>query len=185
MKQLILLATALCGAAACMAQTSVLFIGNSYTFGRLDPVLTYNAANVHDLTQPQGPLHGGNNPALAFTTGAPFTNLTGTNSYPVGTINPATGAEFTSFSQHSQTVAWGGVPGIFKQLTVQAGLNYDVSLSSRNAASLRGHFLNTANSNWDLRGNIASQRWDQVVLQEQSDEALPPKTVNGVALGSN
>ncbi len=185
MKQLILLATALCGAATCVAQTSVLFVGNSYTFGRLDPVLTYNAANVHDLTQPQGPLHGGNNPALAFTTGAPFTNLTGTNSYPVGTINPATGAEFTSFSPHSQTVAWGGVPGIFKQLTVQAGLNYDVSLSSRNAASLRGHFLNTANSNWDLRGNIASQRWDQVVLQEQSDEALPPKTVNGVALGSN
>lgn len=163
----------------------LLFVGNSYTFGRVNPVLTYNAANVRDLTQPQGALNGGRDPALAFTTGAPFTNLAGTNSYPVGTINPATGAEFTSYSPHSQTVAWGGVPGIFKQLTVQAGLNYEVSLSTRNAASLRGHFLNTANSNWDLRGNIGSQKWDQVVLQEQSDEALPPKTVNGVALGSN
>ena len=29
---------------------SVLFVGNSYTFGRLDPVLSYNAANVRDLT---------------------------------------------------------------------------------------------------------------------------------------
>lgn len=178
-------------AAAQAAPTTILFVGNSYTFGRVDPVLTYNAAHVRDLTQPQGVLHGGTDPALPFVSGAPFTNLTGTNSYPVGTINPATGAEFTSYSPHSQTVAWGGVPGIFKQFTVQAGLDYEVSLSTRNAASLRGHFLNTANSNWDLRGNIGSQRWDQVVLQEQSDEALAPRTVidpatgNPVALSSN
>jgi hypothetical protein len=33
--------------------------------------------------------------------------------------------------------------------------------------------LNTANpTNWDLRGNIGSQTWDKVVLQEQSDEPL-------------
>jgi hypothetical protein len=164
---------------------SVLFVGNSYTFGRLDPVLSYNAANVRDLTQPQGPLNGGRDPALAFTTGAPFTNLTGTNSYPAGTINPATNTPFTSYSPHSTTQEWGGVPGIFKQMTVQAGLNYDVALSSRNAASLRGHFLNTANSNWDLRGNIRSQSWSKVVLQEQSDEPLPAMTVGGVALSSN
>jgi hypothetical protein len=179
--------TALAWPALGLAQdpTKVLFVGNSYTFARLNPVLTYNAANVRDLTRPQGPLHGGADPALAFVSGAPFTNLTGTNSYPVGIINPATGAEFNSFTPHSQTVAWGGVPGIFKQMTVQAGLNYDVSLSTRNAASLRGHFLNTANSNWDLRSNISSQQWDKVVLQDQSDEALAPRTVNGVALGSN
>jgi hypothetical protein len=168
-----------------LAQTTVLFVGNSYTFGRLDPVLTYNAANVRDLTRPQGPLHGGTNPALPFVSGAPFTNLTGTNSYPVGILNPATGREFNSFSPHSQTVGWGGVPGIFKELTVQANLDYDVALTTRNAASLRGHFLNTANSNWDMRGNIGSQKWDKVVLQDQSDEALAPRTVNGVPLGSN
>ncbi len=164
---------------------SILFVGNSYTFGRLDPVLHYNAANVRDLTQPQGPLHGGNDPALPFTSGAPFTNLTGTNSYPVGTINPATRLPFTSYSPHSLTQAWGGVPGIFKQMTVQAGLDYDVALSTRNAASLRGHFLNTANSNWDLRGNITSQRWDKLVLQEQSDEPLPALMAGGVPLNSN
>lgn len=176
-------------AAACSAAQAqsiqILFVGNSYTFGRLDPVLTYNAANVRDLTQPQGPLHGGIDPALPFAGGAPFTNLTGTNSYPVGVTNPATGNEFNSFSPHSQSVGWGGVPGIFKQFTVQANLQYDVALSTRNAASLRGHFLNTANSNWDLRGNIGKQRWDAVVLQEQSDEALGPRTVGGVALASN
>lgn len=175
----------LAGPALAQDPVKVLFVGNSYTFGRLDPVLTYNAANVRDLTQPQGVLHGGTNPALAFVSGAPFTNLTGTNSYPVGIINTATGAEFNSFTPHSQTVAWGGVPGIFKQMTVQAGLNYEVSLSTRNAASLRGHFLNTANSNWDMRGNIDNEKWNKVVLQDQSDEALAPRTVNGVALGSN
>jgi hypothetical protein len=34
--------------------------------------------------------------------------------------------------------------------------------------------VNTANANWDMRGNIASSKWDVVVLQEQSDAALPP-----------
>jgi hypothetical protein len=49
-----------------------------------------------------------------------------------------------------------------------------VSTSARNAVTLRGHYLNTANpGNRDLRGNIASRRWDVVVLQEQSDAALP------------
>ena len=30
----------------------MLFVGNSFTFGRVDPVMSYNAANVHDLTAP-------------------------------------------------------------------------------------------------------------------------------------
>ncbi|MCU0897541.1 MAG: PEP-CTERM sorting domain-containing protein [Burkholderiales bacterium] len=163
------------------APISVLFVGNSYTFGRLDPVLTYNAANVRDLTQPQGPL------VVGSTASTPkFSDVTGTNSYGPGMINPSTGVQGNSYSPHSQTIAWGGVPGIFKQFTVQAGLDYDVALSTRNAATLRGHFLNTANStNWDLRANISSQKWDKMVLQEQSDEALGPQTVDGVPLGSN
>lgn len=124
----------------------ILFVGNSYTFGRVDPVMSYNAAAVHDLTA-----------------GFNAINPTGTNSYPAGTVG------FGSFEPHP----WGGVPGIFKKMTDQAGLAYDVSLSTRNAASLRGQFLNTANSDWNLRGNVASQTWDTVVLQEQSDAALP------------
>ncbi|OLL28241.1 hypothetical protein BTH42_28650 [Burkholderia sp. SRS-W-2-2016] len=96
----------------------------------------------------------------------------GTNSYPVGSgQSPAAcvSQDVGCFEPHP----WGGVPGIFKKLTDEAGLNYVVSLSTRNAASLRGHFLNTANTAWDLRGDIASQKWDVVVLQGQSDEPLP------------
>ncbi|WP_198937901.1 PEP-CTERM sorting domain-containing protein [Pelomonas sp. KK5] len=114
----------------------ILFVGNSYTFGRADPVMTYNAANVHDLTA-----------------GFYAANQTGTNPW--------------------EPHPWGGVPGIFKQMTVEAGLNYDVSISARNAATLRGQFLNTANADWNMRGNVASQDWGVVVLQEQSDAPLP------------
>jgi hypothetical protein len=166
---------------AAAAPISILFVGNSYTFGRLDPVLSYNAANVRDLSKPQGPLVVG-----STATTPKFSDVTGTNSYGPGMINPTTRLQGNSFSPRTQTQGWGGVPGIFKQLTVQARLDYDVAHSTRNAASLRGHFLNTANAtNWDLRGNISSQSWDKMVLQEQSDEALGPQTVNGVALGSN
>jgi hypothetical protein len=121
---------------------SILFVGNSYTFGRVDPVMSYNTANVDDMTRPRPDLPDPN-----------FTDTTGTRAW--------------------EPHPWGGVPGIFKKLADQAGLDYEVSLSTRNAASLRGHFLNTANADWDLRGNIARRKWDVVVLQEQSDAALP------------
>jgi hypothetical protein len=116
--------------------TQILFLGNSYTFGRVDPVMSYNSANVHDLT-------------------AGFNAISATGSNP--------------WEPHP----WGGIAGIFKQFTTEAGLDYDVSISARNAASLRGHFLNTANAAWNLRGNVASKPWDVVVLQEQSDASLP------------
>lgn len=123
------------GTCAWAEPMSVLFVGNSYTFGRTDPVMSYNASQVSDLTDPMW-----------------RSNPTGSN----------------AFEPHP----WGGVPGIFKQLAVQAGLDVDVALSTRNAASLRGHMLNTNPAGWDLRGNIASQTWTKVVLQEQSDEPL-------------
>ncbi len=121
---------------------SILFVGNSYTFGRVDPVMSYNAGRVDDLTRPRPDLPDPN-----------FTETAGTRVW--------------------EPHPWGGVPGIFKQLADQAGLEMHVALSTRNAATLRGHFLNTANADWDLRGNIASRKWDVVLLQEQSDAALP------------
>jgi len=136
-RRLCLLAAALGISSAAMAEPiSILFLGNSYTFGRLDPVMSYNAANVHDLT-------------------AGFNAISSTGTNP--------------WEPHP----WGGVPGIFKKFTDESGLDYDVSISARNAASLRGQFLNTANAAWDLRGNVATKTWDTVVLQEQSDAALP------------
>jgi hypothetical protein len=118
------------------APESILFVGNSYTFGRVDPVMSYNAAGVRDLTAPML-----------------IANASGSNAF--------------------EPRPWGGVAGIFKQFTVQSGLDYDVAMSARNAASLRGHALNTNAAGWDLRSNITSQTWSKVVLQEQSDESLP------------
>src|SRR4029453_1276437 len=91
------------------APQSILFVGNSYTFGRIDPVMSYNNASVDDLTRPRPDLPDPN-----------FTETAGTRA---GEPHP-----------------WGGVPGIFKQLADQAGVEFDVALSTRNAASLRGHF---------------------------------------------
>lgn len=67
---------------------------------------------------------------------------------------------------------WGGVPGIFQALAGQAGLQVDVQHSLRGGATLRGHFLNTNPAGWNLRANIAAQKWDMVVLQGNSTEAV-------------
>jgi hypothetical protein len=142
MKCLALLALAVLAAPAQAAPLAILFVGNSYTFGRIDPVLSYNNANVDDLTRPRPDLPDPN-----------FTETAGTRAW--------------------EPHPWGGVPGVFKQLADQAGVEFNVSMSARNAATLRGHFLNTANADWDLRGNIARRKWDIVVLQEQSDAPLP------------
>ncbi len=146
MRILITLAAALALHGAALAEpTKILFVGNSYTFARVDPAMSYNAASVDDMTRPRPEDPEPN-----------FTDTVGTRAW--------------------EPHPWGGVPGIFKQLADQAGRQFEVSLSTRNAASLRGHFLNTANNgntDWDLRGNIARKTWDIVVLQEQSDAALP------------
>ena len=39
-----------CTVAVTFARKLLLFVGNSYTFGRVDPVMSYNTANVSDLT---------------------------------------------------------------------------------------------------------------------------------------
>jgi hypothetical protein len=129
-------ATVVFAPAVFAAPIEILFVGNSYTFGRVDPVMSYNAANVHDLTA-----------------GFQALNSAGTNPW--------------------EPHPWGGIAGIFKKFTDEAGLTYDVSISARNAATLRGQFLDTANAQWKLRENVASRKWDAVVLQEQSDAALP------------
>ena len=49
-KTLVLLLAAVAVTSAQAEPLSVLFVGNSYTFGRVDPVMSYNSANVRDLT---------------------------------------------------------------------------------------------------------------------------------------
>jgi hypothetical protein len=150
-----LLAATAWAALADAEPVSVLFVGNSYTFARVAPALQYNAANVDDLT-------------AAFNA----IDASGTNSFPVGSglpPSPCVTPGAPCFEPHN----WGGVPGILKMMTDEAGLDYEISLSTRNAATLRGQFLNTANAAWKLRENVAAQKWDVVILQEQSDAPLP------------
>jgi hypothetical protein len=67
---------------------------------------------------------------------------------------------------------FGGIPGIIEQLASQAGLDYAVSHSLRGGATLRGHFLNTNPPMWDMRVNMTKAKWDVVVLQGNSTEAV-------------
>ena len=55
----------------------------------------------------------------------------------------------------------GGVPALFKSFTVQAGLDYDVSLETRAGAGLEFHLENKQEV-------IGSRSWDKVVMQGQS-----------------
>jgi hypothetical protein len=55
---------------------------------------------------------------------------------------------------------WSGIPGIFKKLTDQAGLNYEVHLEALAGKSLEYHYNNAL--------AVIAQPWDKVVLQELS-----------------
>ena len=59
----------------------------------------------------------------------------------------------------------GGVPGIFKQLTVQAGLSYNVTIETVSGETLSGHYA--------TKSSIIGRAWDTVVLQENSTRPLP------------
>ncbi len=94
------------------AGTSILFIGNSFTYGALASVQTYNTGTVTDLV-------------------------------PGSSI--------------------GGVPALFKAFTLQAGLDYDVSLETQPGSNLSYHY-NTA-----ARKALIDKPWDKVVMHGQSN----------------
>lgn len=87
---------------------SILFVGNSFTFGSNSPVWKYRASSVTDL-----------------------------NGDGVG-----------------------GVPALFKLFTVEAGLDYRVSLETASGQSLEWH--------WQNKRALIGRPWDHVVLQEYS-----------------
>ena len=92
------------------AQTSILFIGNSFTYGALTPaVMNYRPGTVTDLV--------------------------GTNI--------------------------GGMPALFKQMTVDRGLNYSVSLETQPGSNLDFHY--------NSRLALINKPWDKVVMHGQSN----------------
>lgn len=61
---------------------------------------------------------------------------------------------------------WGGVPGIFKKFTDQAGLNYEVHIEAISAATLQQHHAGALTV-------VQQSQWHKVVLQEFSTRPLP------------
>ena len=97
-------------ASPAFAQTSILFIGNSFTYGDLAPsVRNYRPSTVTDLV--------------------------GTNI--------------------------GGVPSLFRQMTLDRGLNYIVFLETQPGSGLDYHY--------DNRLGLINRPWDMVVMHGQSN----------------
>jgi len=159
--------------------TKVLFVGNSYTHGRYTPALNYNAgpgngtdsALVHDLLCPSLPCTGAEGvvPVVPTSANTPGGTLLGQLVYLQA--NPA--------SDYTEVGPFGGVAGIFLQLTREAGLDYDVSLIAVSSATLKGYSGNKGSELGDLP-LIESAKFSHVILQDQTFEPLPTSiTVNG------
>jgi hypothetical protein len=66
----------------------------------------------------------------------------------------------------SEPGPWGGIPGIFKKFTDEAGLNYEVHIEAISGNSLQYHYNNALSV-------IAQPSWNKVVLQEVSTRPIP------------
>jgi hypothetical protein len=86
------------------------------------------------------------------------------NSFTHGHTAPAQYYNSGSVTDPNGT-GYGGVPAIFKQLTLQEGLSYNVTIEAVSSETLQWHYQNKA--------SIIGQPWDIVVLQEQSLTPLP------------
>jgi len=87
------------------------------------------------------------------------------NSFTHANYDPALSYNKNNITDANGT-GYGGVPGIFKQLTVQASLNFNVTIEAVSSATLNDHYSTK-------QSIIADPKWDTVVLQEQSTTPLP------------
>jgi len=167
--------------AAAEAPVNILFIGNSFTHGRYEPVRTYNAGfgadDVHDLLCPSLATCSGAEQGSQIDpaqTPAPGTTLSAQLKYLQA--NPS--------SQYDEPGPYGGIPGIFLQFTREARLHYSVSVIAVSSATLTGYLNNTGSEVGDLQ-LIEATAWDRVVLQDQSFRPLPSTiTVNGQSIAT-
>ncbi|MGY3090398.1 putative repeat protein (TIGR02543 family) [Hymenobacter sp. UYAg731] len=118
----------LAGPGTLLAQSRILFVGNSFTHGYVAPALNYNSAAITD------------------------------ENYGQPTTSPR--------HESDDSGPWGGVPGIFKKFTDEAGLAYEVHIEAINGVDLTYHYTNALSV-------IRQAGWDKVVLQELSTAPLP------------
>jgi hypothetical protein len=162
----------------------ILFLGNSFTHGRYNPALNYNAAPgnstdsnlVRDLLCPSLTASGMcSSGAEAVAARTP----TAANTPGATLLDKLAYLQSNPSAQLTEPGPFGGVAGVFLQLTKEAGLHYNVSLMTISSATLTG-WLNNKGSELGLLPLIASAKWDHVVMQDQSFRPLPATiTVNG------
>lgn len=95
------------------------------------------------------------------------------NSYTHGSFAPLITFNSASITD-ANGAGHGGVPGIFKGLTVSAGLSYNVTIEAMSGRSLSDHLA--------TKGAIIFQpHWDQVFLQDLSTGPLPAERGGNLA----
>ncbi len=156
---------------------SILFVGNSFTHGRYNPALNYNAGAadagpgvVHDLLCPTAGCAG-------TVEGVPAIVPSQTPPPGATVLDQLNFLNTHPSAQLTEPGPFAGAAGIFLQFTKDAGLNYDVSLVAVSSATLNGYNSGSSSADKPL---IAQSRWDRVVLQDQSFTPLPSTiSVNG------
>jgi hypothetical protein len=63
---------------------------------------------------------------------------------------------------------WGGIPGIFKKLTDEAGLNYEVHLEAISGQTLQFHYDSAL-------AIIQQPKWDKVIMHDYSTGPVPAR----------
>lgn len=63
---------------------------------------------------------------------------------------------------------WGGIPGIFKKLTDEAGLNYEVHLEAISGQTLQFHYDSAL-------AVIQQPKWDKVIMHDYSTGPVPTR----------
>lgn len=161
--------------AAAEPPINILFVGDSFTHGRYEPVRTYNAGfgadDVHDLLCPS---------FAACSSAEQGSQVDPAETPPPGTTLSAQLAylQVNPSLQYNEPGPYGGIPGIFLQFAREAHLQYSVSVVAVSSATLTGYLKNTGNEEGDLQ-LIEGTAWDMVVLQDQSFRPLPATiTVN-------
>jgi len=95
--------------------------------------------------------------------------------YNTGSIIDENAAVPERSPRHERGGPWGGIPAIFKKLTDEAGLAYEVHLESISGMPLKFHYDSA-------RAVVDRPGWDAVVLQEHSMWTLPARRTGHPAL---